>query len=179
MEAKIATLAQAKAVIFDVRGYPTDVGTNIVRHLLTAEQNAPWLYVAKITGPFGQFAGWQNIPFGLSAATPHLSGRTVFLTDGRAISAGEVLLGFVSDLKLGTIIGAPTAGTNGNLVDFALPGDFRMSFTGMRATRHDGKTSYHLIGIQPDIHVAPTLAGLRSGRDELLERALEVVRGKK
>jgi hypothetical protein len=32
--------------------------------------------------------------------------------------------------------------------------------------------------VQPHIPMQPTLAGLRAGRDELLERALEVLRGR-
>ena len=56
---------------------------------------------------------------------------------------------------------------------FALPGRFGITFTGMRVTGHDGKTPHHLIGIKPDVPVAPTIAGLRAGRDEVLERALK------
>ena len=40
----------------------------------------------------------------------------------------------------------------------------------MRVTRHDGRSPHHLVGVTPDVPVAPTLAGLRAGRDEVLER---------
>lgn len=53
----------------------------------------------------------------------------------------------------------------------------RFSFTGMRTTRFDGSTSYYARGLPPTIRAAPTIAGFRAGRDEVLERALEVVRG--
>ena len=42
----------------------------------------------------------------------------------------------------------------------------------MRVTRHDGRSAHHLVGavLQPDVAAAPTIAGLRAGRDEVLER---------
>ena len=46
----------------------------------------------------------------------------------------------------------------------------------MRVTGHDGRTAHHLLGIKPDILVAPTIAGLRDGRDEVLDRALAIMR---
>ena len=81
-------------------------------------------------------------------------------------------MGYVKDRKLATIIGGPTAGTNGNIVTFATPGGFAITFTGMRVTGHDGRAQHHMVGIAPDIRLEPTLAGVRTGRDELLERAL-------
>jgi hypothetical protein len=52
-------------------------------------------------------------------------------------------------------------------------------FTGMRVTRHDGRTPFHLAGVQPDIALEPTIAGIRAGRDELLERALAFLQSPK
>ena len=46
----------------------------------------------------------------------------------------------------------------------------------MRVTRHDGHSAHHLVGVQPDVAAAPTIAGLRAGRDEVLERGIAVAR---
>jgi C-terminal processing protease CtpA/Prc len=102
----------------------------------------------------------------------------VFLTDGRAISYAESVMGYVADRKLGTIIGSTTAGANGNVTTFAVPGGFRIAFTGMRVTGHDGQTPHHLTGITPHITARKTIAGLREGRDEVLARALEWIDGR-
>jgi C-terminal processing protease CtpA/Prc len=136
------------------------------------------MHVAKIIGPFGASEGWQSVGWNLRPASPHFSGKIVFLTDGRAISYAESVMGYVADLKLGTIVGSTTAGTNGNVAMFPVPGGFNVTFTGMRVTRHDGRTPHHLAGIKPDIAVTPTLAALRKGQDELLERALVEIRRK-
>jgi C-terminal processing protease CtpA/Prc len=73
-------------------------------------------------------------------------------------------------------VGSTTAGTNGNVAMAALPGGYSLTFTGMRVTRHDGQSAFHLIGVQPDIPVVPTIAGLKEGKDEVLDRAVEIVR---
>ena len=168
----LPSLASAAGIVFDIRGYPTDAGILILRHLIDSRESDLWMHVARIVGPFGQVENWQSFGWNLQPALPHLAARRVFLTDGRAISYAESVMGYVKDRKLGTIIGAPTAGTNGNIVTFATPGGFAVTFTGMRVTGHDGRAQHHLVGITPDIMLQPTLAGVRAGRDELLERAL-------
>jgi len=174
----LETLARAAGVVFDVRGYPTDAGARILPHLIDGPESDRWMHVAKIIGPFGQNAGWQSFGWDLSPAVPRLAGRIVFLTDGRAISYAESVMGYVADRKLGTIVGSTTAGTNGNVATFHVPSGFTVAFTGMRVTRHDGQTPHHLVGVKPDIPMAPTPAALRTGRDELLDRALALIRGK-
>lgn len=171
-------LAAAEGVVFDVRGYPTDAGARLLPHLIDAPETDRWMHVAKIVGPFGEVAGWQSVGWNLQPLAPRLTGKVVFLTDGRAISYAESVMGYVADKKLGTIIGSPTAGANGNVASFGVPGGFTIAFTGMRVTRHDGEAPHHLVGITPDIAISRSLAGLRDGRDEVLDRALAFIAGK-
>lgn len=173
---KLVQLADARGVVFDVRGYPTDAGVAILPHLVDTAEFSRWMHVAKLVGPFGQSEGWESFGWNLRPATPRLRGQVVFLTDGRAISYAESVMGYVRDLQLARVVGGVTAGTNGNVATFRLPGGFTIGFTGMRVTGRDGKTPFHLVGVRPDVAVAPTLAGLRAGRDEVLERGLELVR---
>lgn len=172
---KLEALAAARGVVFDVRGYPTDAGFGVLPHLLAAGETDRWMHVAKIVGPFYETAGWQDIGWDLKPATPGIKGKVVFLTDGGAISYAESVMGYVADRKLGTIVGETTAGTNGNIASFLTPGGFTVGFTGMRVTRHDGRSPHHLVGVAADVPVAPTLAALRAGRDEVLEAGLAIV----
>jgi hypothetical protein len=176
LQPRLATLAAAQGVVFDVRGYPTDAGAGLIPHLLAAPEDDRWMHVAKLIGPFGRSAGWASFGWDLQPSAPRLAGRIAFLTDARAISYAESVMGYVADHHLGTIVGTPTAGTNGNVASFVVPGGFRIMFTGMRVTRHDGKTRRHLFGIEPDVLVAPSVTALRAGHDEVLERALALVR---
>jgi C-terminal processing protease CtpA/Prc len=107
---------------------------------------------------------------------PRFRGKIAFITDGRAISYAESVMGIVEHYKLGEIVGEPTAGTNGNINPFALPGGYTVVFTGMKVVKHDGST-HHGVGIQPTILVHQTIAGVTAHRDEMLERALAAVGG--
>jgi len=73
------------------------------------------------------------------------------------------------------VIGSQTAGADGNVTYFQLPGGIRGLFTGLGVYYPDGRPTQR-IGIVPDIEVRPTLAGIRAGRDEVLERALQYIR---
>ena len=39
------------------------------------------------------------------------------------------------------------------------------------------RAQHHLVGVKPDIQLEPTIAGIRAGRDELLEQAPECENG--
>ena len=173
---RLDAIAAARAVVFDVRGYPLDAGMKVLPHLLDAAEGDRWMHVPRIVGPFLETAGWNSFGWNLAPEKPRVAGRVVFLTDARAISYAESVMGYVADRKLGTIVGWTTAGTNGNVASIATPGGFVVGFTGMRVTRHDGKTPFHLAGVAPDVPSAPTVEGLRAGRDEVLEKGLAVAR---
>ncbi len=109
---------------------------------------------------------------------PQITGDVAFLTGPGAISYAESIMGIVGHYDLGTIVGQPTAGTNGNVNPFELPGGYKVWWTGMRVRKHDG-SQHHLVGIRPDIEAERTIEGVRNGRDEMLEKALEVLRSSK
>jgi C-terminal processing protease CtpA/Prc len=44
----------------------------------------------------------------------------------------------------------------------------------MKVLEHDGSRQ-HGVGIAPTVAVSPTLAGIRAGRDEQLEKAIELL----
>jgi C-terminal processing protease CtpA/Prc len=74
-----------------------------------------------------------------------------------------------------TIIGSQTAGADGNVSLIRLPGGISTYFSGLGVFYPDGRPTQR-IGIVPDIVVQPTLRGLREGRDEVLEAALQFLR---
>jgi len=170
------TLANAKGVIFDLRGYPNR-NHEVIRHLLTKpDTSSAWMRVPQIIYPDQEHVvGFVDQGWYLQPQEPHIKGKAVFITDGRAISYAESFMGFIENYKLAEIVGQPTAGTNGNTNPFALPGGFRLSWTGMRVVKHDG-TQHHLIGILPTVPAQRTIQGVIEGRDEFLEQALETLR---
>ena len=73
-----------------------------------------------------------------------------------------------------TIIGSTTAGADGNVSTIMLPGGLLTMISGIGIYYPDG-TKTQRIGIVPDIKVEPTINGIKQGRDEVLEKAIEVI----
>jgi C-terminal processing protease CtpA/Prc len=85
------------------------------------------------------------------------------------------VLSYVDDEHLGIIVGSRTAGTSGDVQAITTPANYQVRFSGLRVTKHDGHTPIHLVGTAPDVWAVQTIAGFRAGRDEVIERALQVV----
>ena len=68
-------------------------------------------------------------------------------------------------------IGSQTAGANGDVTNFNIPGNKNLTFSGQTVWFPDG-TQLQQTGLKPDIEVRPTIKGIRAGKDEVLERAL-------
>ncbi len=167
----------AKALICDLRGYPRNT-TNLITYLLKQEENTKWMLVPQIIYPDQKnLAGYQEHGWNLKPSETHIDTKVIFITDGSAISYAESYMGYIEGFKLATIVGQPTAGTNGNVNPFSLPGGYNFYWTGMKVVKHDG-SQHHGVGIIPDVLVNKTIKGVKEGRDEFLEKAIELVRSK-
>lgn len=171
----IAKLKDSASIIFDMRGYPRG----------TLWKLAPWLNRkhartgARIRenwvvgdAPDGKVA-WEygaSIPL-TSDSREFYKGRVVMLIDERAYSEAELTALFFESATDVLFIGSPTAGTNGEVTTMAVPGGFALRFSGEAIWHGDGR-QLQRVGIQPSILRRPTAAGLRTGRDEVLEEAL-------
>ncbi|HEU4588373.1 MAG TPA: S41 family peptidase [Gemmatimonadales bacterium] len=174
-QAAVPRLAAATGLVFDMRGYPGTISTpDVLAHLTDRAMRSAPFEIPLVTRP--DRVGWQFVDVGwpVLPAAPRFRARVAFLTDARVISYGETTMGIVEAYHLGAIVGAPTAGTNGSINPFALPGGYRIWWSGMRVRKHDGST-LHGVGIRPTVPAARTLAGIRAGRDEVLEVGLRVV----
>ncbi|WP_144241324.1 S41 family peptidase [Fimbriimonas ginsengisoli] len=170
-------LTSAQGIIFDMRGYPNEVAMDVLPRLAKEPITSALWNVPRVTKPDREGMEFVKSRWPLAQPTvPRFRGKIAFITDGRAISFAESVMGMVENYKLGEIVGEPTAGTNGNVNPFALPGGYTVVFTGMKVLKHDG-TTHHGVGILPTIPVHRTIAGVAAGRDEALEKALAIVRG--
>jgi C-terminal processing protease CtpA/Prc len=169
----IHDLAKAKGIICDLRGYPNS-NQNLINHLLKTGEDTKWMFVAKTAYPNQQKIEFKDYGWNMQPQQPAIAGKVIFITDGRAISYAESYMGFIKDFKLATIIGQPTAGTNGNVNPFTLPGGYTISWTGMLVKNHDG-SAHHIKGIVPDIPLQRTIKGVAEGRDEFYEKAVQLI----
>lgn len=178
IDSLLPQLTQAKSIICDLRGYPNG-NHKFIRYLLNeADTTTGWMQIPQIIYPdlknittYNRY-GWTSM---MTPLEPHIDAKVVYITNNNAISYAESYMGFIDNYELATIVGQATAGTNGNVNPFHLPGGYKSSFTGMKVFKHDG-SQLHGVGILPDIYVEKTIEGVRNGRDEYLEKALEVVK---
>lgn len=165
-----AAVAKTPGLIFDMRGYPNG----------TAWAIAPYLASHSVVGAQFSVPAPQS-PDDTSASTSeyqivpnpnfHYNGKVAVLIDESAISQAEHTCLFIEAACHPQFIGTPTEGANGEVTNAVLPGGISFSFTGMSVRHGDGR-QLQRIGILPTLTVAPTIAGLRAGRDEVLEAAV-------
>ena len=123
-------------------------------------------------------ASWETEGWDLLVLQPHINGLVAFLPGSGAASYVEFVMSLVAHYHLGEIVGATTAGTNGDVARSSEPTGCSTIFTGRRVTKLDS-SQHHLIGVQPAIPVSRTIAGEVAGQGEVLEKALAYVRAAK
>lgn len=171
-------LNAARGIVFDVRGYPAGAAFVVIQRLIDKNVASARWNVPIVRWPDREAWEWQTSGrWDVPPLAPRWSAKAAFLTDGSAISYAESIMGIVEAYQLGEIVGAATAGTNGNVNPFVLPGNYHVYWTGMKVLKHDG-AQHHGVGILPTIAVERTPAGVAAGRDEVLERAVAALQAK-
>ena len=74
------------------------------------------------------------------------------------------------------VVGSTTAGADGNVSQIHLPGGLSTMISGIGVFYPDRRPTQR-IGILPDVEAKPTLAGIKAGRDEVLETAIRQIPG--
>jgi len=112
----------------------------------------------------------------LTPQQPHYSGKVVVLVDEVTLSQAEYTTMAFRASPRTVVVGSTTAGADGNVSQIMLPGGLRTMISGIGVFFPDKRPTQR-IGIVPDIEVRPTIAGIRAGRDEVLEAALRQILG--
>jgi len=171
------------AIIFDDRGYPQGTAWQIAPRLTDKSDVVAALFKRK--NPMspdlsnGELASsqvtesfYQRIP---RTDKWRYHGRTVMLIDERTISQAEHT-GLFFEAANGTkFVGSATQGANGDVTNMSLPGGIYVYFSGQGVWHADGRQLQRM-GLQPDVEAHPTLAGIRAGKDEVLDKAAAYLR---
>jgi C-terminal processing protease CtpA/Prc len=178
------TLKDTPAIIFDMRGYPNGTAWAIAprltekTHVTAAQFSRPILEATNLSS--SDYSGGTNVTFGQQIPERKgdvYKGKVVMLIDEDAISQAEHTRMFFEAATEITFIGTPTAGANGDVTNMVLPGNIRVNFSGHDVRHADGR-QLQRVGIQPTIRVEPTVADIRSGRDAVLEAAIDYLQQK-
>lgn len=101
-------------------------------------------------------------------------GKLIVLVNDKSQSQAEYTAMAFRAAKNSTIVGSTTAGADGNVSTILLPGDLSTMISGIGIYYPDG-TETQRIGIVPNITVKPTIEGIKNGKDEVLEKAIEII----
>jgi C-terminal processing protease CtpA/Prc len=177
LDAMFERFKETRAIIFDMRGYPNGIFPALAPRLNVKNARSAASFRRRIVDalvwneqdpPTYRFLQ----PIAQAAGKSLYQGKTVMLIDERAISQSEHTGLFLESACGTTFIGTPTAGANGDVTVLTVPGGLFVTFSGHDVRHADGR-QLQRIGLAPDVRVEPTIRGLRAGRDEVLERALE------
>ena len=110
-------------------------------------------------------------PVSLRPAPPLYNGAVVILVDESSQSQAEYTAMAFRSVPNALVAGSTTAGADGNVSAIVLPGGLRTLISGIGVFYPDRRPTQR-VGIVPDLNVRPTIAGIRQGRDEVLEAAV-------
>ncbi|MCX6841730.1 MAG: S41 family peptidase [candidate division WOR-3 bacterium] len=170
-------LRQANGLIIDIRGYPGFMVQLALSARLSERPVKSAIFEIPVVSGFARLEqGWNAGQYEVQPdPKKHYRGPVVVLINEKTFGGSEDICIYLKNAGRVIFVGGTTAGCNGNRTWLSLPGGGRLWFTGMRVKFGDG-SRFQNVGIVPDVPVAPTVEGIRAGRDEVLEKGIEVLR---
>ncbi len=171
-----------KGLIVDLRNYPSSpIAYKLAEYLMSAEKEFVRMSFPNRSVP-GEFYYFDSFVSGKPKESNNqilsdevYKGKLVILINEHTISQGETTTMSLRNTPNSIVLGRPSAGANGDVRPFTLPGNIKSTISGFGVYYPDKKPTQR-IGIQPDIYMNPTIEGIREGRDEFIERAIEIIK---
>ncbi len=161
--------AATKGLILDIRNYPSDFVVFTLGQLLVYKKID---FVRFTSGDLANPGAFHwGPPLALEPGENRYSGRVVILVDEVSQSNAEYTTMAFRASPNAKVMGSTTAGADGNVSQIPLPGGLSSMISGIGVFYPDKRPTQR-IGIVPDIEVKPTIAGIRAGRDEVLDAAI-------
>lgn len=166
-----SSLKSTKSIIFDLRNYPKQTIVPL-SFLLLPNPLIYYQFTFPDTSYPGKFYSRKNVT---GRKNPeYYKGNVIVLVDENTQSQAETTTMMFKQHPKAKIIGSNTSGANGDVIMFKIA-DLNTRFTGLGAYYPDGRETQR-IGIIPDILVKPSIEGIKNGKDEVLEKALEYIK---
>lgn len=160
-----------RALVVDMRGYPGVNHYAVASALIDGAYASPTFRVPTYQGPGEPTISESSYDL---SGTSTFAGPIALLVGPTTVSAAENFSMMLVGADRVTVVGRRSAGTNGNITGLKLPGGFYLSFTGMEVLYPDGST-FHGVGIVPEVEAAPTAASYRDDTDPELLAAIEAL----
>jgi len=162
-------LWNTNGIIIDLRNYPNGTLWPMVNYLFKAP-----IHIADYMIPDLRYPGtfyWYSATVGTGDFSKTYENNIFILMDENTLSQAEYTVMGLEQNPKAVKIGSQTAGADGDASMQLLPGGITIDFTGLGLVYPNHKQTQR-IGIVPDVKVSPTIAGIRAGKDEVLEAAL-------
>ena len=104
----------------------------------------------------------------------YYKGKIVIIVNEITVSQAEYTAMALRVAPSAKVLGSTTAGADGNVSQFTLPGGITTLITGLGVYYPDGKETQR-VGIIPDVEVLPSINGILTNRDDLLNKAIEII----
>lgn len=167
------TLKDTKSIIFDIRNYPKGTLYSIAYYINSAEREFYKVISPDLNYP-GKFI-WRNGTICGYNGDLKYKGRVLLLVNEKAQSHAEFTIMCLQTGDNVTTIGSQTSGADGNASLIEMAGGEKTKITGIGIFYPD-KTETQRKGIKIDLIVKPTIKGIIEGKDEVLEKAIELVK---
>ncbi len=167
---------KTKALIIDIRNYPKDFHIfELAKYLLP--DSTPFVKFSQASASLpGLFTYTDTVTAG-QKNPDYYKGTIIILINEMTQSSAEYHSMAYRTHPNAIVIGSQTAAADGDVSSLLLPGNISTMISGIGVYYPDG-TETQRVGIVPDIIVKPTIDGIKNGRDEVLEKAIEVINGK-
>jgi C-terminal processing protease CtpA/Prc len=162
-------------LIIDIRNYPSDFPIyDLSSYLMPKRTPFVKFTNGSIESP-GLFTFTKSLNVGKKNKS-YFKGKVVILINEISQSSAEFHTMAYRVNPNSTVIGSTTAGADGNVSQFYLPGGISTMISGIGVYYPDGKETQR-IGIVPNIELKPTIQGITKEQDELINRAIEIING--
>lgn len=170
LEGGLKTMEEAKAIILDLRNYPKAYFGSIFNNFFgVKDQFINKQINADLTYPGRFLISDQNV----KPRPSKYKGQVFVLVNEYTQSRAEYMALHLQNAYHVTLIGSQTAGAGGVMVplDFA---DGSSAFFTSSGIFYPDFTPIQRFGIKVDVEVRPTVNGIREGKDEVLEVAVQL-----
>ncbi|MDD3860055.1 MAG: S41 family peptidase [Bacteroidales bacterium] len=169
-------IQNTKGLIIDIRNYPSDFPLYELSCYLMPNKT-PFVKFTKgsIATP-GLFT-FTKVIYSGKKNKDYYQGKVIILINEITQSSAEFHTMAYRVNSNSIVLGSRTAGADGNVSRFDLPGGIITMISGIGVYYPDGRETQR-IGIVPDIEIKPTIQGIKEGRDELLEKAINLINEK-
>lgn len=184
LEELMTTFADTDGLVVDLRQYPSVIITYLLAEYLNPTPTAFAILEFPSLADPGRFfqmsyssGAGAMAQQGLSDSTekvPLYTGKVVLLMDETSQSRAEFAIMSLRQAPGAVVVGSPSVGADGDALYISLPGGCRTRFTTLGVLTPEGEETQR-VGLQPDVVCTPTVEGIAAGRDELLEKAVELI----